>query len=1026
MTQTHCEKTGLFHLLRSRGPADLAGDTGAGNGLVSHMATRLEGTGKRWFSSSLKGLLASLAATHLALAAPASTPSLGSAWDLVAQQPQEADFPLVSNGKAAPIFLDPADHLGVLRAASDFQTDLEKVTGKKPDLITDRTPTRGPVVIIGTLGSCALIDQMVVSGKIDPKAIAGKWESFLISTVTDPLPGVSRALVIAGSDKRGTIYGIYELSEQIGVSPWYWWADVPVKHRESLAIKAGRHLQGPPAVKYRGIFLNDEEPAFGPWARAKFGGVNSKMYPHVFELILRLRGNYLWPAMWGKAFNEDDPLNPELADEYGIVMGTSHHEPMMRAQEEWTKRKKTIGNGEWNYATNRDGLHEFWRHGIERNKNYENMTTLGMRGDGDEAMIKGGDVKDSIKLLESIVEDQRKLLTRYVNRDLTKVPQVWALYKEVSDYYDHGMTVPDDVTLLWCDDNWGNIRRLPTSAERKRSGGAGIYYHFDYVGGPRSYKWINTNPLPKVWEQMNLAHEYGANRIWIVNVGDLKPMELPIEFFLRMAWNPKAISKNDIADFTRRWAKREFGPDHAPEIADIVTKYAKYNAWRKPEQLSPTTYSLVNYREAEHVLEAWKDLAKRARKLKDELAPEYQDAFHQLVFYPTVASANIAELQITTGFNHLHARQGRVNANDDAARVRSSFALDRELADAYHQMNGGKWNHMMAQTKIGYTSWKDPAEEIMPELKIVTPAVGGAMGVAVEGSEEAWPGSSKTAELPPFDSMRRSTHFIEIFRRGSEPFDFTASADKPWVKLSSNSGRVDKDQRVFVDIDWNTIPTGTQSAMVTVSCKDGEPVPIRIRAIRNDQWQSVKAFGGLTGSVTIAAEDATANIAAGKTRWERIPDYGRGKAGLTIFPVTAPSIVPHGKAPHLEYPVLIPEKGEIHVDLRTGPSLNIQPDRGVRIAVSFDDEKPQVLDAFADQRSTHDQHGSPAIRNWDRWVSDNSRTLGSTHRITKPGVHTLKVWMVDPGVVLESIVVHLDEAKPSYFGPPVSPPLSNP
>jgi hypothetical protein len=1018
MSQTHCEKTGRSDPQKTRRPADLAGESGALHGLGSSILDGFRWVGKRLLSSRFGILFTFIAATHLALAGPASTSVHGSGWELIPQQPQPADFPLVSGGKAVPILLDPVDHCGVLRAAADFQTDVEKVTGRKPNVVTGGTPTSGPVVIAGTLGCCALIDWMVMSGKLDTRAITGKWESFLISTVTDPLPGVSRALVIAGSDKRGTIYGIYELSEQIGVSPWYWWADVPVKHRDSLEIKAGSHMLGPPAVKYRGIFINDEEPAFGPWAREKFGGVNSKMYAHVFELILRLRGNYLWPAMWGKAFNEDDPLSPKLADEYGIVMGTSHHEPMMRAQQEWTKRKKSIGNGEWNYATNRDGLHNFWSEGIARNKNFENMTTLGMRGDGDEPMVEGGNMKDSIKLLESIVADQRKIIAKQMNREVTKVPQVWALYKEVSDYYDHGMRVPDDVTLLWCDDNWGNIRRLPTPAERKRSGGAGIYYHFDYVGGPRSYKWINTNPLPKVWEQMQLAHAYGANRIWIVNVGDLKPMELPIEFFLRLAWNPKAISKDDIGDFTHRWAEREFGPDHAAEIAEIVSKYAKYNAWRKPEQLSPTTYSLVNYREAERVLAAWKDISTRAEQLKDKLAPEYQYAFYQLVLYPVKASATVAELQITTGLNHLHSRQGRVSANDDAARVRELVALDRELANAYHKLNGGKWDHMMAQTKIGYTSWKDPATEIMPELKNVTPAAGATMGVSVEGSEEAWPGSSKTAELPTFGSLGRQSHYTDIFRRGTESFDFTATADQPWVKLSSTHGHVDEDQRLLVDIDWSKIPTGEQSATVTISREGGESVQVRIRAIRDDRWNNVKAFGALAGSFAIAAEDASANIPVGNVRWDRIPDYGRGESGITIFPMTAPSAKPPGDAPRLEYPVIVPKEGEIRVDLLTGPSLNIQPGRGVRIAVSFDDERPQVLDAFADQGASNSDGSSPAIRDWGKWVSENSRNLSSTHRISKPGVHTLKVWMVDPGVILEKIVVHPGTVQSSYFGPP--------
>lgn len=949
---------------------------------------------------------------------------MGLARNLVTAGPSQGDYPLATREHASPIHVDAADHQGVVRAAGDLQSDIQRVSGKRSEVIRETPTAANAVVLIGTLGKSPLIDGLAKNGKINTRPIAGRWESFLIATVSNPLPGVERALVIAGSDKRGTIYGIYEICEQIGVSPWHWWADVPVKHWESIFIKAGTYVQGPPEVKYRGIFLNDEEPALGPWAREKYGGVNSKMYAHVFELILRLRGNYLWPAMWGKAFNEDDPVSPKLADEYGIVMGTSHHEPMMRAQQEWTKRKKAIGNGQWNYATNRDGLHQFWQEGIERNKSYENLVTLGMRGDGDEPMVMDGDMAANIKLLEGIVADQRKLIAQAVNHDVTKVPQVWALYKEVSDYYDHGMKVPDDVTLLWCDDNWGNLRRLPTPTERKRAGGAGIYYHFDYVGSPRSYKWLNTNPLPKVWEQMNLACEYGADRIWIVNVGDLKPMELPIEFFLRMAWNPRGMKKDGIVDFTRRWAEREFGDKHAAEIADLVSKYAKYNAWRKPELLAPTTFSIVNHQEAERVLDSWNDLTERAESLQPQLPPESHDAFYQLVLYPIKASATVAELKITTGLNHLYASQKRASTNDQSTRVRELFKLDRELSDTYHKLNGGKWNHMMAQSRIGYTTWDDPDENIMPALKELQPSAGAEMGVAVEGSESAWPGSEMAAELPVFDSMRPQRHCIEIFRRGIADFEFIATANQPWVKLSSNRGMVGKDTRVWVEMDWETIPVGTNSAKLTISRVGGESVSVAIQAIRNDTWRHTRAFGGLTGPTVINAQDATANIPAGKVRWERIPDYGRGVSGMSVFPVTAASEQAPRNSPRLEYPVLVPNKGEIRVDLRTGPSLNFQPDRGVRIAVSFDDEKPQVLDAFAAQgfRDPHKRAdvSAPAIKDWGKWVTENSRTLRSTHTITKPGVHTLKIWMIDPGIVLETIVVNPDDHRPSYFGPPPS------
>jgi len=662
----------------------------------------------------------------------------------------------------------------------------------------------------------------------------------------------------------------------------------------------------------------------------------------------------------------------------------------------------------------------FWEEGIKRNKDYESIVTIGMRGDGDEPMIRGGDMDDNVKLLERIVADQRKIIADIMNPDVSKVPQMWALYKEVANYYAYGMRVPDDVTLLWCDDNWGNIRRLPTPEERKRGGGAGIYYHFDYVGGPRSYKWINTNPLPKIWEQMNMAYEYGADQIWVVNVGDLKPMEIPIEFFLRMAWNPEALPKENIREFTRKWAERDFGPDDAESIANIVSKYAKYNGWRKPEMLDRNTFSLVNFQEAERVSEAWRTITDEAEKMNDRLPPEYRDAFYQLVLHPAKASATVAQMYIAAGRNQLYAAQGRLSANTQAERVRELFRQDQELSDRYHQINGGKWNHMMAQTHIGYRSWSDPRNNIMPRVAEVTPEESASMGIAIEGSENAWPGPSEPAVLPAFDSINRQRRWIDVFNRGSESFTFSAVADQPWVTLSVATGSIELEQRVWVDIDWEKVPVGDQDAVISITRADDESVQVHVSAIHSNEYtrQNIEAFGGLTGPTAINAASAGKNIAAGNVRWEKIPDYGRGSAAMAIFPVTAESVSPPENSPCLEYPVLIPEAGKISVDLVTGPTLKIQPDRGVRIAVSFDGQSPQIIDAFENQLTGGEGIHAPAIRDWDKWVTENARILTSTHQISEPGVHTLKVWMVDPGVVLETLIVHEDELPESYFGPP--------
>src|SRR5256885_11044805 len=400
------------------------------------------------------------------------------------------DFSIVTRNAAATLLVDSADFPGVVRAVNDLQADIERVTNRTAAIAHDENNLGSNVIAVGTVGKSKIIDELIRDHKIDVTPIAGKWESFLIRVVPKPFPGVASGLIIAGSDKRGTIYGIYDLSDQIGVSPWYWWADVPVQHHDELFVKPGTYVQGPPAVKYRGIFLNDEAPSLTGWVKEKYGNYNHEFYTKVFELLLRLKANYLWPAMWNNAFNEDDPLNASLADEYGIVMGTSHHEPMLRAQQEW----KRFGKGEWNYEHNDSTLRAFWSQGIRNMGTRESIVTVGMRGDGDMPMTAGS----NIALLERIVADQRKIIAGVTGKDASATPQLWALYKEVQDYYDKDMRVPDDVTLLFADDNWGNIRRLPSGTDTLRSGGFGVYYHFDYVGGPRNYKWLNTIPIAKI------------------------------------------------------------------------------------------------------------------------------------------------------------------------------------------------------------------------------------------------------------------------------------------------------------------------------------------------------------------------------------------------------------------------------------------------------------------------------------------------------------------------------------------------
>ena len=626
-------------------------------------------------------------------------------------------FTLSTSNGSTPLVISSEDFPGVISALKNLKTDIGKVTGREPEIKYTNKPDSKEVVIVGTIGKSPVIDQLIKSKKLDVKSISGKWESFVIQTIDSPLPGVEKALVIAGSDKRGTIYGIYDVSRNIGVSPWYYWADVPVVKQESVFVNNGRYVTDSPKVKYRGIFLNDEAPALSGWSKQTFGGFNSKFYEKVFELLLRLKANYLWPAMWGNAFYDDDPANGVLANEMGIVMGTSHHEPMAMAQQDWhryTERNKL--SKVWDYSKNADALQKSWKFGIERSKNWDKVVTVGMRGDGDEAMGEG----TNIALLEQIVKDQRKIIEDVTGQKAEKTPQVWALYKEVQDYYDHGMRVPDDVTLLFCDDNWGNVRKLPEINAKPRKGGYGMYYHFDYVGAPRNSKWVNISPIQRVWEQMNLSYTHGVKELWVVNVGDLKPMEYPISFFLDMAWDPSKFNANNLLTHTENWCAEQFGLPYAKEAARIINLYTKYNRRVTPETLNDRTYSLDNYNEFEKVTTDYRNLALDAHRLYYTIPTKYKDAFDELVLFPVNACSNLYEMYFAVAKNKALAAVNDIQANAWADKVQECYKRDSVLMYTYnHSIANGKWNHMMDQLHIGYTNWQEPRRSKMPNVTYV-------------------------------------------------------------------------------------------------------------------------------------------------------------------------------------------------------------------------------------------------------------------------------------------------------------------
>lgn len=806
---------------------------------------------------------------------------------------KEDAFTLVKPFAAAPILIDNNIDSGILKAIVNLSVDIDKVTGVSPILKVDKVSAEETVLLIGTIGKSKYIDDLVKNKKINASELQGKYEKYLIQTVQNPIEGVKEALVIAGSDKRGTIYGIYELSKQIGVSPWYYWADVPIKKQENIYIKRGKYTEGEPAVRYRGIFLNDEAPALSGWANATFGGFNSKFYEKVFELILRLKGNFLWPAMWGSAFYDDDPQNGILANEMGIVMSTSHHEPMAMAQSDWHRyvKRNNLPNI-WDYTKNTRALQESWRFGMQRAKDWEKVVTVGMRGDGDEAMSED----TNIALLEKIVKDQRKIISEVTGKKPEETPQVWALYKEVQDYYDQGMRVPNDVTLLFCDDNWGNVRKLPEINSKLHRGGYGMYYHFDYVGAPRNSKWININPIQRVWEQMNLTYTHGVDRIWVVNVGDLKPMEYPISFFLDMAWNPSRFNLQNLLDHTEKWCEQQFGSTYAKEAARLINLYSKYNRRVTPELLNDKTYSLENYNEFETVMNDYRNLVIDAMRLYYLMPSEYKDAFDQLVLFPINACSNLYEMYYAQAKNKLYAAKKDIQANYWADKVKECFERDSLLTIHYNQtIAGGKWSHMMDQVRIGYTSWNNPPKSIMPKVEYI---------------------------------------------------------------------------------------------MQTTDYKE-------------------KVFVEKNGYVSIEAGNYSRLNNSDKIHWETIPDMGKTKSAMTTFPQ---NIYPkENDNIYLEYDIDFESTGDFKVHLLLSPTLNFNANKGLRYTISFDGRNEQIVN--------FNGHYKGELGLWQAEAIIKSTTK---HTITEKGKHTLRFRVLEPGIVLQKILIDTGGLKPSYLGAPES------
>lgn len=913
-------------------------------------------------------------------------------------------LPLAAAGQMTPLYYSANDATVVGIAAGALRDDLQRVAGVMPILSSNAPAPSANAVFIGTIGHSALIDDLIAAGKLSVAAIQGQWEAYLAVVVTNPVAGVERALVIAGSDRRGTAYGVFGLSEAIGVSPWYWFGDVPVVQRPALYVSGGSYVDPAPGVKYRGIFLNDEDWGLNPWAEQGFdpsGQIGPTTYARIFELLLRLRANYIWPAMHDvtKAFYTV-PGNRDIAENYAIVVGTSHHEPMLRNTSEYN----TTTLGAYNYWTNRANIYNFWEQRVIETATNESIYTVGMRGLGDDAMITPAGLTTQQKAAELqnfIIPDQRQMIHDHVNANPALVPQVFVPYKEALTLYQTGMQLPDDITLCWPDDNHGYIRELSSAAERTRSGGSGVYYHLSYWGPPSSYLWLLTTPPAMTCEEMLKAWDYQARRIWIANVGDLKPGEIGMEFFLRLARNPEAYRNFDPHAYLAQWSARNFGSANAEAIATLLDEYYRLNIIVRPEQLNRTAsgFSLVDHGdEAQQRLDQFAALTAAANALYAQLPANQKAAFYELVLYP-IRGADLQNQKVLLAErSRLWASQGRAATTNLALAAQAAQNAILAETTFYNRTNaGGKWNRTMTVTTTGEAK----APYILPTLGSYAAPGGAGLGVAVEGAAAVL--GTNAGVLPTFNPVANKSYFIDVFNTGSSAAAWTAQSSAPWITLTQTNGSADA--RLWVGINWTNAPRGyavpgtitIQGAGVTnvVKVNAFYPLPLNLAALPSAVENN--------GVVTIEAENFTARQdGTNGVGWRRLTRACASGDGMTILPVTAAAIDPaaiSSGTPSLTYQFYTFSSGAATVQLACLPTHKITSDHaGCRYAISLNGDPPQVVDINADEFSAA----------WNVNVLRAAASGNSNHLIASAGLQTLKVWMIDPGVVLDQVTVAIN------------------
>lgn len=942
-------------------------------------------------------------------------------------------FTLASPRQTAAILYDASDAAVVKRAAELFAADVEAVTGRRPQ-VTSATGETGPAVIVGTVGGSALIRRLSEAGKIDTAPLEGAWERYLIQTVANPLPGIRKALVIAGSDRRGAAYGLFTLSELIGVSPWYWWADVPVKKHAALHVDAPPTYSQTPSVRYRGIFLNDEDWGLTPWASQTFeperGNIGPRTYAKVCELLLRLKANYLAPAMHpvSTSFNQI-PENKLVADTFAIVMGSTHCEPLLlNTASEWD----TQTMGPWNYDKNKEGINRVLTQRVRENSPYENVYTLALRGLHDGAMSTTLPMHEKVRMLQQALLDQRQILAENIDRPVETVPQAFTPYKEVLEIYSNGLELPDDVTIVWPDDNYGYMKRLSGVREQRRTGRSGVYYHVSYLGVPHSYLWFSTTPPSLMYEELRKAYDTTADRLWLLNCGDLKGSEMQVSLFLDMAWDIGRFTADNVVTYPARWLAGIFGEAYYDRLEAMTREHLRLAFPRKPEymgwgyhwnrfdhnceQLTDTDFSFTNYDEAPRRLEAYRKLGARAEALLHEIGDEARPAFYQLVYYPLRGAELMNRMTLGGQRNRWYARQGRAATNAVRDEVQRCYDSLQVITRGYNSLLGGKWNHMMSmrQNYDGVSAYFN-----LPHL--ATHDAAGAPRLALQVAGEDVTGARAFHALPAFDNYLRRTYPVEIYNRGGGTLAWTAHASEPWVVLSKSAGKTADEERITVGIDWEKAPSGN-AVPAQIVFRAGEQSEKVLVSLFNPTAPSRAELRGIyvenNGCVSIPAAGCHRVRENDRIKITAVEDLGIEGPALQLGDPTAPlQIFRSRDVPCAEYDFYAFDAGSVDVYTYVLPTFPLHADRDFRIGENTNTDTKysvQIDDgALATPSSSHVEYSQV----WFESVLRNCAVNKSTLHIDKPGRHTLRIRVGDLGIVLQKIVLDFGGMKRSYLGP---------